>query len=185
MGPSFLVGFEQLRRVEALSNFKGDLQWERNLYRHPVRQGLWSEEAFTMQHDIYSLGVCLLEIGLWHPFVHLRSGRPFKHLRSGRSSKRMRNGPIPCSELGIEAAIREKNTRRGGFAIKEKLVALARARLPSLVGDRYTELVLACLCCLDRGVENVFNMQGAEVKDKDGIIIGVRYIENVSVLSAP
>lgn len=162
MGPSFLVGFEQIRRAEAQTSFLGDLQWERNLYRHPVRQGLWSEEAFSMQHDIYSLGVCLLEIGLWRSFVHSKSR------------------PVPWSELGIEAAIREKDTRRGGFAIKEKLTALARTRLPRLVGDRYTELVLACLCCLDRGEENVFNMQGVEVRDQDGIIIGVRYIENVS-----
>ena len=168
MGPSFLVGFEQIRRVEAQTSFLGDLQWERNLYRHPVRQGLWSEEAFTMQHDMYSLGVCLLEIGLWRSFVHLEE----------------EGSPTPWSELGIEAAIREKDARRGGFAIKERLTALARARLPSLVGDRYTELVLACLCCLDRGEDNVFDMQGVEVRDEDGIIIGVRYIENVSALSA-
>lgn len=162
VGPSFLLGFEQIRRSEAQTSFLGDLQWERNLYRHPVRQGLWSEEAFTMQHDIYSLGVCLLEIGLWCSFVHLKSR------------------PVPWSELGIEAAIRDKDARRGGFAIKEKLTALARTRLPRLVGDRYTELVLACLCCLDRGEENVFNVQDVDIRDEDGIIIGVRYIENVS-----
>lgn len=49
----------------------GDLEWERNLYRHPVRQGLWSEEAFIMQHDIYSLGVCLIEIALWQSFIQV------------------------------------------------------------------------------------------------------------------
>ena len=72
MGPSFLISFEQVRRVEGQTSFLGDLQWERNLYRHTVRQGLWSEEAFNMQHDIYSSGVCLLEIGLWQSFVHAR-----------------------------------------------------------------------------------------------------------------
>lgn len=165
MGPSFLIGFEQIRRAEAQTSFLGDLQWERNLYRHPVRQGLWSEEAFSMQHDIYSLGVCLLEIGLWRSFVEAEA--------DGAT-------PIPWSELNIDAAIHEKDARRGGFAIKKELTTLAKTRLPSMVGDRYTDLVIACLCCLDRGEDNVFEALGVEVKDKDGIIIGVRYIENAS-----
>ncbi|KAB8227658.1 uncharacterized protein BDW43DRAFT_238944 [Aspergillus alliaceus] len=69
IGPSFLVGFERIGRAEAQTDLLGDLEWERNIYRHPVRQGLWSEEAFIMQHDIYSLGVCLLEVALWVSFV--------------------------------------------------------------------------------------------------------------------
>lgn len=31
--------------------------------------GEFPAEAYKMQHDIYSLGVCLLEIGLWEPLV--------------------------------------------------------------------------------------------------------------------
>ncbi|KAJ5658602.1 uncharacterized protein N7484_002251 [Penicillium longicatenatum] len=162
MGPSFLIGFEQIRRAEAQTSFLGDLKWERNLYRHPVRQGLWSEEAFTMQHDIYSLGVCLLEIALWRSFVCLEG-----------------DSITPWSELDIDSAILDKDAKRGGFAIKRRLTALTKARLPSLVGDRYTNLVLVCLCCLDSGDDNIFNMQGLDIKDEDGIIIGVRYIENI------
>lgn len=60
----FLVGFESLRLSEAHSSLISDLAWERNVYRHPSRQGLRPQEYYTMQHDIYSLGVCLLEIGL-------------------------------------------------------------------------------------------------------------------------
>ncbi|KAJ5127737.1 hypothetical protein N7448_008516 [Penicillium atrosanguineum] len=162
MGPSFLIGFEQVRRAEAQTSFLGDLQWERNLYRHPVRQGLWSEEAFTMQHDIYSLGVCLLEIALWRSFVELEG-----------------DAATPWSDLRIGTAICEKDARRGGFAIKKQLTMLAKARLPALVGDRYTDIVLACLGCLDKNEDNVFDMQGIDTRDEDGIIIGVRYIENV------
>ncbi|KAE8395442.1 hypothetical protein BDV23DRAFT_194145 [Aspergillus alliaceus] len=126
IGPSFLVGFERIRRAEAQTDLLGDLEWERNIYRHPVRQGLWSEEAFIMQHDIYSLGV--------YP-------------------------------------------RRGGFAMKRELVSMAKDRLPVLVGDRYTDIVLACLCCLDVVGDNIFS----DVKDNDNIVIGVRFIENVLV----
>jgi hypothetical protein len=40
IGPLFLIGFERTRRAEAQTDFLGDLEWERNLYRHLVRQGL-------------------------------------------------------------------------------------------------------------------------------------------------
>ncbi|OQE43571.1 hypothetical protein PENCOP_c003G04896 [Penicillium coprophilum] len=157
----FLVGFERFRRAEAHTDLSGDLEWERNLYRHPVRQGLWSEEAFIMQHDIYSLGVCLLEIALWQSFVQINE---------------VSSSPWP--DLGIQNAISDKDARRGGFAIKKQLLALAKDRLPCLVGDRYTDIVIACLCCLDESKDNIFEA-GSHVKDNDGIIIGVRYIENV------
>lgn len=48
---------------------QGDDKWQDNLYRHPERQGKNPEESYTMHHDVYSLGVCLLEIGLWTSFV--------------------------------------------------------------------------------------------------------------------
>lgn len=47
----------------------GDMSWDRNVYRHPLRQGNDPVDRYRMQHDIYSLGVCLLEVGLWESFV--------------------------------------------------------------------------------------------------------------------
>jgi hypothetical protein len=163
LGPSFLIGFEQIRRADSHTNHLGDLNWERNIYRHPVRQGLRLEETFTMQHDIYSLGVCLLELALWHSFVHIENGTT-----------------TPWAELDIARYFGEKDARTRGFFVKHQLVALVKDRLPSLVGDRYTDVVLACLRCLDHGDDNVFTSHDAGIKDKDGMIVGVRYIENVS-----
>lgn len=53
-----LVGFERSRPAAASTTLTGDMVWERNLYRHPSRQGIPPEEVYMMQHDIYSLGVC-------------------------------------------------------------------------------------------------------------------------------
>ncbi|KAL6409858.1 Protein kinase-like (PK-like) [Ilyonectria robusta] len=44
----------------------------RNLYRHPSRWGV-PIERFNKLHDIYSLGVCLLEIGYWAHIPNLIS----------------------------------------------------------------------------------------------------------------
>ncbi|CAI7571785.1 unnamed protein product [Penicillium bialowiezense] len=165
IGPSFLTGFERTRHAHGQTDYMGDLKWDRNIYRHPVRQGRWSDDAYIMQHDIYSLGVCLLEIGLWHSFVQRESDD---------------DQTSPWSELDIRDAISDKDPRHGGFIIKDRLVDIAKDWLPSLVGDNYTRLVLACLCCLDEGSEhNVFGATGSGVKDKDGIVVGVRFIENV------
>lgn len=50
------------------------------------------------------------------------------------------------------------------------------------MGNRYTDIVLSCLKCLDKGDESEdegFGMGISDVEDNDGIVIGVRFIENV------
>jgi serine/threonine protein kinase len=69
----FLVGFEKFRQAGSRTYMSGDKFWEKNLYRHPKRQGEYPEEEYKMQHDIYSLGVCLLEIGLGTSFVRFEA----------------------------------------------------------------------------------------------------------------
>jgi hypothetical protein len=118
-----------------------------------------------MQHDIYSLGVYLLEVALWQSFVQFNDDLT-----------------CPWPDLEIQNAISDKDARKGGFTIKKRLVALAKDRLPCLVGDRYANLVTACLCSLDRSEDNVFENE-SHVRDDDGIVAGVRYIENVSALT--
>lgn len=159
LGPSFLSGFERIRPSGAATEKSGDLVWQKNLYRHPTRQGLWPEDFYNMQHDIYSLGLCLLELALWRSFVQYDG-----------------DTAIPYSGLEITDAIMDKDSRRGAFTIKKQLVTMAKDRLPSAMGDRYTGLTVACLTCLDNGDSNTF---GSDVKDQDGIVVGVRYIEKV------
>ncbi|KAL4916464.1 hypothetical protein BDW62DRAFT_211882 [Aspergillus aurantiobrunneus] len=162
-GPSFLIRFERTRKAEGRTDKFGDLEWEKNIYRRPLRQNLQPEDIFEMRHDTYSLGVCLLEIGLWHSFVQLEEegGCTF----------------VPWSVLGIEHAVGDKDQRRGAFAIQERLVALAKEEVSALVGERYTGVVVACLCCLNKSEDNSFRSE--KMQDEDGIIVGVRYIENV------
>ena len=113
-----------------------------------------------MQHDIYSLGVCLLEIGLWDSFV--------------------RPGADGCCSISPRLNISEhltkkrQNDRANG--IKGELIDMARKNLPNKMGTRYAEVVISCLSCLDR--DNSFGHKD-ELLDNDGILVGVRYIEKV------
>jgi hypothetical protein len=162
IGQSFLTGFERFRRDGGPSDLLEDLDWAKNLYRHPQRQGMWPEDLFKMQHDVYSLGMCLLEIGLWSSFVRT----------DGRDM-------VPWSELEILTALAERDPKRKASIIKRRMVRLAKDRLPGILGERYTNLTTACLTCLDKGDENTFGTE-KDLRDQDGILVGVRYIEKVS-----
>lgn len=162
LGIPFLLGFEKIRAVNAFTNLTGDAEWQKNLYRHPNRQGLRHEESYKMQHDIYSFGVCLLEIGLWSSFI-------FWNEESGSFE--------PDPDLHISELLAYKDQRKKANGIKEILLDMATKQLPSTMGPIYAEIAVACLMCLDRGNKGFGNEE--EFTDEDGISVGVRYVEKV------
>lgn len=156
----FLVGFQNMRTADGRTLRSGDSTWEKNLYRHPLRQGLHPEDVYTMQHDIYSLGVCLLEVGLWESFLsYTDSATP----------------PLPATALGValDGPELEQPAR-----MKKHLVDLAKCHLPRRMGDRYEKIVVNCLTCLDQ--ENGDFGDQSQFEDLDGVLVGVKYIEKVS-----
>lgn len=66
----WVLGFEFSRQETDFSDGLPDYVPARDIYRHPQRQGR-PEKRFNKMHDIYSLGVVLLEIGLWEPALSL------------------------------------------------------------------------------------------------------------------
>jgi hypothetical protein len=115
-----------------------------------------------MQHDIYSLGVMLLEIGLWTSFVEQDSNGTF----------------VPSPMLDVSGFQAERNERKKAAMMKSTLIDLASARLASKMGQKFMSIVLACLTCLDK-TDNGFGDED-EFIDEDGIVVGVRYIEKVN-----
>jgi hypothetical protein len=132
-----------------------------------------------MQHDIYSLGVVLLEIGLWTSFS----------LPSTANDPSLATVPSLIFLSGT-APSKSKNPLGSPSHIKAHLEFLAAAELPSRMGKRYTDIVLLCLRCLDQNLSldndndtSGFGFgvggEGGDITDEDGVVIGVRYIENV------
>ena len=158
-GLFFLVGFEKVRMADGRTLHSGDSTWEKNLYRHPRRQGTSPEDVYIMQHDIYSLGVCLLEIGLWESFVSYEDGATV---------------PLPAAVLGIAS---DSPEFKQPTLMKERLVALAKRDLPTRMGEHYEKVVVNCLTCLDP--ENADFGDPSEFEDIDGVLVGVKYIEKV------
>lgn len=161
LGRSFLVGFEEFRGAQAPSERLGHFEWAKNLYRHPCRQSLRSNDYYVMQHDIYSLGVCLLEIGLWEPFV----------LYAVDNQRNPSSLLAPLLEFG----------NLDPYVVKDHLVFLSRSLLPTRMGNKFSNVVETCLTCLDPS--NLDFGDELEYEGRDGVLVGVRYIEKVSSFS--
>jgi len=151
-----------------------------------------------MQHDIYSLGVVLLEIGLWESFLSYRpllSSSSPDDFEAKSEPKLDEHNPIPSDFIAQQRL--EKDIRKRATAIKTELISLASRKLPPRMGYKYTNIVLLCLRCLDQGTprgsrtsssdtasdaESLSAGAGFEevdMLDEDGIVVGVKYIEAI------
>lgn len=159
LGSAFLLGFVRTRRSADGTRLAGDLDWEKNIYHHPRRQGSNIRDRYVMQHDIYSLGVCLLEIGLWSTFVEY-SGSDHEPVGS------------QAYDLRFESC---DDSHRPGL-IKARLLSLAANELLQKMGTKYASIIESCLTCLDLGNEDFGD--DSEFAD-DGADVAIRYIEKV------
>ena len=114
----YLTGWGIARPVSAATELAADTEIEPNFYRHPLRQGQPSE-SFDVEHDIYSLGVVLLEIGLWATVSAMFK----KQVDQATIDKQL---PLPET-------------------IKNALVEKARAELEREMGFSYMKAVEKCL----------------------------------------
>lgn len=70
---AYLLDWTYVRETSGATSWSGgDLLWSRMIYQHPERQGSPGhhvETDFEPKHDIYSIGVVMLETLLWNPFI--------------------------------------------------------------------------------------------------------------------
>jgi len=124
------MGFEFSRPESDFSSGRPDEDVARNVYRHPERQKQ-PQRPFCKIHDIYSLGVVLLEIGrvayctlYW--FIHL-------HNLTGLWR--------PVLSLTTDGFKRVNDPQ----TIQSYLVKKAERSLPREVGENYKSVVVRCL----------------------------------------
>ncbi|KAK8061060.1 hypothetical protein PG997_015281 [Apiospora hydei] len=115
----YLHGFAFSRPDADPSIGRDESTLEVNLYRHPDRQGP-GRKGHQKTHDMYSLGVVMLEIGLW---------QSAKDIVMPRSKTQAPNAPDTPSP----------------FAVQKKLETSCEQRLPHYAGELYTSAVAACL----------------------------------------
>ena len=165
LGLPFLVGFDRCRPASMHSGRYGEGEMQDCLYQHPSRWGIQAEEAFSMCHDIYSLGVVLLEVGIWQPLVAGSNGTYQFHKFLDEFVQRASGG-------GDGRPLRVDH--RLGKDLQAHLISVAQAYLPRSVGDIYTQVVLSCLNVMEDGI---VPSNDAERPDVDRV--GVGYITHV------
>lgn len=165
LGSAFLLGFEQVRRQIDDTRLVSDLDWVKNIYRHPQRQGAKIRDRYIIQHDIYSLGVCLLEIGLWTSFIKYDA-----------------DDHEPTKSHIYDLRLEDCNDFDRPETVKSCLISLAEIVLPQKMGTRYARIVESCLTCLDVGNEDF----GDETEfAEDDASVAIRYIEKVCIQREP
>lgn len=146
-----LIGFQLFRYIDGQTNtYQADPK--DIVYQHPFRMGS-QKVKYSMQHDIYSLGVCLLEIGLWYSLVEYRDGE---------ATLRDIHGPLE---------------NLGPHAIRDRLILMSRNQLRATMGDIYSRVVETCLTCLDENNKDFGDPQG--FGDEGGLEVGSRYVKKV------
>lgn len=165
-----LVGFDAFRTANGATRKIGDDLWETNVYRHPERQGNQPTEKYNMRHDIYSLGVCLLEVGLWESFVDYeahQNGAEGPTPRRGRFYRAFES----WLQNGAGGGAENVSVSLEGCKLKEYLVEQAQTRLLARVGNKYAQVVLAYLSYLDES--SWFRRASTEMQ------VAIRFMEDI------
>jgi hypothetical protein len=97
--------------------------WKKNIYLGPESHWLHIGDEYKMQHDVYSLGVILLEIALWTLLIN-PGGDATRHLWKNAELK------LPV-------------------ALKKTFIAMEEQYIPPRLSHKYTDVVVACLTGLE------------------------------------
>lgn len=110
----YLTDFEFSRPQQDNSSRSAQFDAVPNLYRHPARQDD-PTEGFNKEHDLYAVGVVLLEIGMWKTVSTVFKSQ-VAEARPGNAKK-----------------------------VRDQMMTLAETRLPPEMGTRYAEAVKMCV----------------------------------------
>jgi len=149
VGEPYLVGYDGVRKDDAETKRLSVGEEGKRVYLHPDRHRLAVGDEYRMKHDVYSLGVMLLEIATWSSFVDAEGNVTERRLKDARGDL------LPPGDL------------------QRVFLTKAQSQIPRHLGAKYKEAVVACLKGLEEEEENHL------LDDRDGIVVGLAYITQV------
>ena len=181
-GSPYLTDWTMLRQIGSPSSMVGEDDWLTDIFRHPKRQGLQPEDYYNMGHDIYSLGVCLLVIGLWQPLISTIDGIKIPSQKYLDAALRLKLVTAEAIHILFETQSehRPANTRpvlrslMRPLSVQKTLQDLAEYELPARMGLAFTRIVISCLSCLEGGLgdSKVFEESNKQA-------IGIQFATNI------
>lgn len=135
IGEPFLVGFDSVRKMIATSNMIRVEEWEKNIYLHPDRHRMAEGDKFTVQHDLFSLRIVLLEIAMWASFTDRGNGGMAR-------------------SIGAHA---DRSVLLSPERMKAQFVQIAKSKVPRMIGTKYADVVVSCLVGLEDDEQGGFS----------------------------
>jgi serine/threonine protein kinase len=166
----YLAGWQNSRIIKGVATARrGESTVQKAIYQHPKRrtEGGSAKEDYSVGHDIYSLGVCMLELLDWDTLIRpgqsvfappLLSGsyqRMFEHLGYHKAITWTEDDDISLAELYTQDAEKVQST----------LIAMAKTGVPQKTGNAMANLVCKCLSFWDTDGGSITEAFDAEVFD--------------------
>lgn len=169
----FILNWHLVRKFDQASIPSPERKWWKGIYQHPGRQIALTEDEYTMGHDVYSLGVCMLEALLWKPLVQSADGnQPTINTIFAEHAQAL--GIIDDSKESLQSFLDEPEETTD---IQQILLSIANQCLPALAGQKLTSLVTSCLTCLEGGFGKLSFQLGA-----GRVEVGMNYVTAVKTL---
>ncbi|KAJ8128098.1 hypothetical protein O1611_g5541 [Lasiodiplodia mahajangana] len=177
-GKTYLIGWPSARRTENhQTQHVGEYSWYKRIYQHPYRQGRDADSEYCMGHDVYSLGVCMLEVLCWKPLVQ------------GDPSSRTIGDEFKDAFFTLEVDMGEVNESHleneaewityDSDTVKEVLMVMIRKHLPRIAGERITSTVMKCLTCLDGETDEDVEANVKAQQCQDPKEVGTDFVDEI------
>ncbi|KAF7536184.1 hypothetical protein G7054_g4734 [Neopestalotiopsis clavispora] len=154
LGKPVLVGFDRARPSQQESERQESDVLEEKVYRHPSRQVATPDSSFSLLHDVYSLGVVLLEVSIWRSSIKLNEEMQWVHnpdfWGNLLSSRLKTKDPLDVASLYLK---------------------LVKKIVPRYVGARMASVIERCLTCSLEDDDETDNNESA--------MLSIRYVEEV------
>ncbi|KAJ4176192.1 hypothetical protein NW767_015528 [Fusarium falciforme] len=156
----FLSGWTNARLIEGVATKRiGESSVSKIIYQHPHRrlEGGSAKEDYNIGHDVYSLGVCMLELLTWNvliwpgetklaaPVLSDAYRRAFEHLGYHKALDLPSGDDLDDEEEVSLAKLYTRNSKE----VQNTLIEMAKKLVPKRAGSTMANLVHRCLTCLD------------------------------------
>ena len=145
----YLSGWQYARHVSGeTTQMIGEANWQKAIYHHPERQRQAAEAQYSIRHDIYSLGVCMLEMLSWESLVVHQS------LEGPKLSERYKTifntfMDHPGDFVKPFVTSDDSYFTRDPQNVQKVLIEMAKTAIPPAAGQKMADLVEQCLTCSD------------------------------------
>ena len=170
-----LLNWHYVRRASAASNKAGESKWWRKVYCHPKRQMQLAQEEYNMGHDIYSLGVCMLEVLIWKSLVENSGHGPQISSLFKEQANHLEVPGKNRAEHGVRGIRNDSELYTANpLYVLQTLIELARTQLPPAAGSELSRLVVSCLTVLEEGFPNLSFDPKDDVESAMNFIVSVK-----------